>query len=138
MLQEMKLRGRILIGYSIPLLLSIVMAALVYGNVTALESLEDESDDMHEIYNAAKELSFTAAKSGRAMRGYLLNPNDVSLKNFADSKEQAKQIAKTLMATLKCEEGRKILRKIETKTTELNDHEQFLVLTFPLKIVFQG
>lgn len=127
MFENMKLRGRILIGYSIPLLLSVIMAALIYGNVDTLETLEDEGIVIHEIYDSAKELSFMAAKSQRAVRGYLLNPNDVSLKNFTDTKKQAELQVKALMVTVKCEEGLKILRKMELQIGELYDREQLLI-----------
>ena len=127
MLQEMKLRGRILLGYSIPLLLSIAMVMVVYVNVKTLEGAMQEEETAHSIYTHVQTLAFAQTKSQRAVRGYLLMPNEASIKSFSEANDSGDGEIRSLKELVRDDAKRSILQKITDMDRELDGHGQMLV-----------
>lgn len=92
MFKNLRLKIRILLGYSIPLLLSILVAIVIYANIrTARESWRLE-DDAHAIVDNIKDYEFSIAKMQRAARGYILMKNDSSLKAFEEGEKAFREL----------------------------------------------
>lgn len=127
MFQEMKLRHRILIGYSIPLFFSIIMAALVYVNVKTLENAAEDRNRVHDLYDDAKELTFLESKSQRSIRGYLLDPNNISLTNFNNAIEEITQQIQGIKVSLKDNEGQKLMDEIIAQFNGSRNRGSFLI-----------
>lgn len=133
MLQEMKLRGRILLGYLVPLLLSIVMVMVVYVNVKTLENLLIEDAETHTISDHVTRLNFAEVRREKAVRDYLLSPNETSAKTASSSMQIADESILALTKLLKDEVKIAVLQKIVERDKELDDSSQSLI-----KLVDEG
>ncbi len=96
MFKDLRLRYRILLGYSIPLLLSVIVAIVVYANIRSLEAISENAELKHAIMDDIKDLHFSIAKMQRAVRGYILVKNDTSLKAYEEGEKEFAAHAKEL------------------------------------------
>ncbi len=86
-LNNLKLRDRILGGYSVPILLSIVVAALVYTNVKQVEKQMKSVEIAYEIERETQQAAFDLASMQKTARGYIIAKNPESLEDYNKVKE---------------------------------------------------
>jgi CHASE3 domain sensor protein len=82
MVQSLRLKNSIMLGYTIPLILLVLLTGLIYFRVTQLQrqnTLLGESTQMVESVNRA---TYGVAVMQRAARGYLLNSSEKSLQDY--------------------------------------------------------
>ena len=69
MFKNQKIRFRILVGYSVPLFLFVLVALAVYSSLRSYEKVHESTVRSVSIVNLANEISFNIAKMQRAARG---------------------------------------------------------------------
>lgn len=88
MTKHLKLRGRILLGYAIPILLSATAASLVYWNVKNVETQLSLKEKSHLIVDDTKDLAISIEQMQRTMRGYLLTSNPLALNAYEQGRSR--------------------------------------------------
>ncbi|MCW6035741.1 CHASE3 domain-containing protein [Spirulina subsalsa FACHB-351] len=80
LLKKLKLRNTILVGYSIPIVLSGVTALVVYvQGVRQVEKQTQQVAQLHEHINQVKDLAFSISAMEKAARGYLMGEKSAEL-----------------------------------------------------------
>ncbi|BAZ27515.1 methyl-accepting chemotaxis sensory transducer [Kalymmatonema gypsitolerans NIES-4073] len=72
MLAKLKLRGRILLGYSFPLFLLIVISALAFGNSRRFDQSFKQVEDAKTASGEASKATLGLSRMERATRGFLI------------------------------------------------------------------
>ncbi|WP_414586224.1 methyl-accepting chemotaxis protein [Scytonema sp. PCC 10023] len=85
MLAKLKLRGRILLGYSFPLFLLIVISGLAFGNSRKLDISLKQIEDTKTASQATGKAALGISTTERAMRGLLILNNEKSFIESADT-----------------------------------------------------
>ncbi|MFB2937692.1 methyl-accepting chemotaxis protein [Aerosakkonemataceae cyanobacterium BLCC-F154] len=85
MFRNLKLRDRIILGYSVPLLFSVAIATVVYYNVAKVESQNEREVLGYEIVRNTDMIALSLARLQRAARGYLLKPDPQNISNFREA-----------------------------------------------------
>jgi methyl-accepting chemotaxis protein len=85
MFTNLKLRDRIILGYSVPLLFSVTIATVVYSQVLKVEKQNQREVLGYEIVKSTDLLSLSLAKSQRAARGYLLKAEPQNVMAFQEA-----------------------------------------------------
>jgi len=77
-----KLRTRILIGYAVPLPLSIMIAGMVYSNSQKIGQLIQSFNASRESLEITDSMESDISAMERATRGYLISQNPIHLEHF--------------------------------------------------------
>ena len=80
--KRLNLKYTILLGSTIPVLLTVLVALLVFANLKKLERLSDLNEEGHSIVEFASQLALNTAEIERSAWGYMLLKNDTSEKNY--------------------------------------------------------
>ncbi|MGA9381135.1 MAG: CHASE3 domain-containing protein, partial [Phormidium sp.] len=141
MFSNVKLRDRIILGYSVPLVFSITIAAVVYSNVVKVEQQNKREVLGYELVRNTDMLALSLAKSQRAARGYLLkaDPNNVSA--FQEAETLFNDSAQYLQEKVEIAEQKQLLNQIVPlgkHLLEFNNNLMNLVSTGRLKEAIQS
>jgi CHASE3 domain sensor protein len=101
MFGHLKLRGRILVGYIVPIPLTIVIAGMVYSNSNKVGQLIKSFNAAQEGLAVTDTLESDISAMERATRGYLLTKSGEHLKTFKESYKdwlEARQQIEKLLA----------------------------------------
>lgn len=129
MFKNQKIRFRILLGYSIPLFLFILVALAVYANLWSYGKAHESTVRGVSIVNLSNELSFNIAKMQRAARGYLLYKNETSSKSYNETKKNIDETILTISPLIKNEKQKELLGKISLKIDEVRKvTDKFILL----------
>lgn len=82
MVMNMGLRRRILLGYVVPLLLMLGVAAAVYSNIGTLVRISADLDRSHDVVEQVKNVHLGLVQMQRSARGYVIAKNPISRKNY--------------------------------------------------------
>ncbi len=82
MFQNLRLKYRILLGYAVPLLLSVVVAVVVYSCVATMKQKEAGVDTANEICKKIMNMESHLSQMASATRGYLLVKDKMYLQSF--------------------------------------------------------
>ncbi len=85
MVNNLKLRSRILTGYSVPLLLSVIAAGVVYVQAESVSQQSEREKMGQQIVRSSNQLQLSIVLMQRAGRGYLLDRNPENLKDFSSA-----------------------------------------------------
>lgn len=96
MFKDMRLKYRILTGYTIPLLLSVLVAAFVFMKVVEAEQAVENVKTADQTVSGIYEMHLAIAKMSKSARGYLLTKNETSLKNFEKEANAFKESSQLL------------------------------------------
>ena len=96
MFKNLRLKYRILLGYSIPLLLSVVVAIVVYENIRFEKESWIRERTTHGIIISIKDWEYSIVKLQRAARGYLLMKNEVSLTTYEEGEKEFQALSQTV------------------------------------------
>jgi methyl-accepting chemotaxis protein len=127
--KNLKLRYRILLGYAVPLILFLAVAALVYVDVGHLSDSSDLAQKTFKIVNLSKDAELGVSAAMRATRGYLLSRDEKLLKVIEEGDKEftvAIEALKLLVTDAeqkavveKADELQKVISGIEQKSVAL-------------------
>ncbi|MEB3827081.1 methyl-accepting chemotaxis protein [Phormidium sp. CCY1219] len=112
MFKGLKLRSRILLGYSIPLLFSIVAASVVYGTVKQVKQQVFTAEIGKQLVRSSDRIAWSIAAIHRGGRGYLLDPEPAILKNIDEAIATYNDSMLYLQEHVKNEEQKRRLNEI--------------------------
>ncbi len=87
MFDNLKLRNRILLGYSVPITFSLIVTALVANNVTLARKDLKEINKFSTVLENGQTTAFHIASIKNAAQGYVFAQNPTSLQEFRQYKE---------------------------------------------------
>lgn len=87
MVTNLKLRDRIILGYSVPLLFSIAIAGVVYYNVAKVEEENKREVLGYEIVRNTDKMALALARIQRAGRGHLLKSEQQNIISFKEAED---------------------------------------------------
>lgn len=85
--QQLKTRNKILVGFSAPLLLMIVVVFIVYINIQKTQSTAEWVKHTHKVISSAQELSKLMVDMETGERGFLITGKEKFLEPFIKSQE---------------------------------------------------
>jgi CHASE3 domain sensor protein len=103
MLKNLRLKYRILLGYTVPLLLSVIVAVVVYSCVKTVEQQEAKMDNTAYAKAAVLDLQVDMVKTENSARGYMLGKSDNKLKAFQEAMKRGKEHFEPLRKLLQYE-----------------------------------
>jgi methyl-accepting chemotaxis protein len=112
MYRNQKIRFRILLGYSVPLFLFILVALAVYASLGSYAKVHDNAKRGNAIVNWSSELSFNVAKMQRAVRGYLIYKNEALRTSYNEASKLIDKTIQTISPLIKDEKQKELLGKI--------------------------
>lgn len=119
MFKNQKIRFRILLGYSVPLFLFVLVALAVYSSLRSYEKVHESTVRSISIVNLANEISFNIAKMQRAARGYLLYKNETSRNSCNESIKDIAKTTQNISPLIKDEKQKELLGGISLKIDAL-------------------
>jgi methyl-accepting chemotaxis protein len=122
-----KIRFRILLGYSVPLILFIVTSAAVYFSLKMYEKANTQTTHSILTFDKSKEMDIIAANLQMYVRGYLLYKNDHSRLNYEDTKKRYEEVSQFLNVIIKDEQQKILHRKIMDRTGQLIEQSDMLI-----------
>ena len=93
MLENLNLRSRILLGYGIPVILSIVSSGIVYSRVTMVQQQTTLTHKSYEVLDKAQKLALSVQIMDRAVRGHLLDRSSISLETYEQARTTYQALA---------------------------------------------
>ncbi len=94
MLKNLKLRGRIFFGFSIPVLLIVGFSGIVYSEISQVSKKFEEVNRVQRILFHTDDMVLSTALMARQVRGYLLVQSEDALLEFRKQKERYETAAK--------------------------------------------
>ena len=91
MFENLRLKYRILLGYSVPLLLSVVVAVVVYSCISTVEQQETLVDKGNLIRIETLEMEVNVIRMQSTARGYLLVKDEKAAGNFQEAIKAAQE-----------------------------------------------
>ncbi|MBP0016352.1 MAG: methyl-accepting chemotaxis protein [Cyanobacteria bacterium SBLK] len=88
-----KLRHWIILGYAIPVILSIGSGIAVFWNARIIEEEASHAIEKMEIYAKIGDLAFHVQTISRATRGYLLEKSPVSVQSYQNAKQDIDRLS---------------------------------------------
>lgn len=108
-----KLKNRILLGYSVPLLLSLLMAVVVYPNVAIAQQSVTTAITGREIVAAADRMALAVANIQGEAASFILAPDSASAQKFQEGIKRYQNSVETLEELVqKPEEKTKLTKMI--------------------------
>jgi CHASE3 domain sensor protein len=101
MFKNLKLKYGILLGYSIPLILTVVVAIVVYANVKKVEEQYRIVEARHQIVENFSLLAISTLEMQSAMRGYILAKDDSLLKSYEEGEKRFQALSVSLGPLIK-------------------------------------
>ncbi|MCX7173611.1 MAG: methyl-accepting chemotaxis protein [Proteobacteria bacterium] len=127
MFGNMKLRHRFLLGYSVPIVLFFIVAALVYGNAIEIVRQSELTESSHAIIDRFGDLDFSSSQMQRGARGYLLVKDASHLKAFKEGEQVFLQSVAFLKVNVKDPRQVELLDKINAKFQDLAGESKGLI-----------
>ena len=115
MFKNLRLRNRILLGYLVPVFLSIMVAILVYVNAARVAKQTDLLDTKHEILEELDHLELSHSQIESAASGYLLVKDESYLRVFEEGEKDFKRLVESLKNIGEDSKQRAIIGKIVEK-----------------------
>lgn len=127
MFKTLRLKSRILLGYSVPVLLSVVVAIIIYANVRTVNEQFKIEMKSHSDVELGKEWEVSITKMQRAARGYLLIKNDQSRTTFEEASEDYKKLSQAMIGTARGTGHEEDLKSIVELGDSLNAVDKELI-----------
>lgn len=119
MFKNQKIRSRILLGFSVPLFLFVLVALAVYSSLKSYEKAHGVVERGSAIAARSNDLSFYIVKMQRAARGHLLYKNEISRNSYNEAKKAIAQTIQTIGPLVKDENQKELLGRIILKADEV-------------------
>jgi methyl-accepting chemotaxis protein len=127
MFNALKLRNRILGGYSVPILLSLLVSGIVFVNLNTAKTKGDLAEASHETLNDAKNIAFNISSMQEFARGHIIAKSDTSVSRYQKAKAEFTSIAEELKTEIKDEQQLKNLKTIVDLGNEVDAYNQKLI-----------
>ncbi|MFB2833894.1 methyl-accepting chemotaxis protein [Floridanema evergladense] len=114
MFGNLKLKDRIILGYSVPLLFSITIAGLVYYNVTKVEEQNKREVLGYELVRNIDGFALSLARIQRAGRGQLLKPESQNITSFQEAETSFNKATEYLQEKVEVAKQRQRLTQVIT------------------------
>ena len=124
MFKNQKIRFRILVGYSVPIILFFIAAIVVYASLKSLEHLHVDVERSNNTFMQIKEVSLSLSKIQRSTRGFLLVQNDIARNDQAEGKKQLEEAVQSLKTLIRDEKQKDRFGKINETTKRLVDFDE--------------
>lgn len=121
MFNNQKIISRILLGYSVPLILFILIAIVVYSSLLTYKKVHENTARGNLIVSIANKIAFDVVKKQRTTRGYLLLKNDMSRNEYNEAKNDLEKSIQDIGPLVKDEKQKVLLGSMAEKTKLLNE-----------------
>ncbi len=129
MLKNMKIRNRILLGYLVPVFLSVIVAIVVYINASSVAREAGLLETEHEILEEIDHLELSQAHIARATRGYLLVKDESYLRTFENGEKEFNRSVESMRNKVKDPKQIELINKIVEKESDfLTSHKRLIDL----------
>ena len=127
MLKSLKLKYSLMLGYIIPLMLSVVVVLVVYANLKKIEYQSSLADSSHAVLEEISSLELSISRMQQSARGFLLMPEDTAFNNYMNAdrtfQQNVEELGKMVRDTSQAELLRNIVQTAnqtrETTTQEI-------------------
>jgi CHASE3 domain sensor protein len=124
---------RILLGYSVPILLLVLVSLAVYASLMSYKKAHWQTNQSIATFNKSQAMFLSVANLRMFTRGYLLLKKDRSINNYNDTKKRLQEISLSLSTFIKDEQQRELLARI------LEENRQIVTVSDELiSLVKQG
>ncbi|NJP20678.1 MAG: hypothetical protein HC763_18650 [Hydrococcus sp. CRU_1_1] len=127
MLNKLKLRGRILSGYSIPIAMSLLVTGLVIVNVNTVKQKFTLTENSHDILDEIKDMAFEISHIQKSARGYLIAKNETSFTTYQEEKAEFLELADNLKQKVRDEQQLATLNKMISLGQEIITYNENLI-----------
>jgi methyl-accepting chemotaxis protein len=127
MFNQLKLRNRILLGYSVPIALALGSAGLVYGSVKYSEGQVSLLETKHIILETAKDAENGVNDMLKAARVYLIKQAEQPKQVYQGGKEDFQQAIETLKELVVDEQQQENLTRMTQLGAEVDAHYSRLI-----------
>lgn len=122
MLSNLKLRERILLGYTVPVVLSIGLAGLVYSTTNEVLDTFKEVERVQNVLIGTNNMAFSIQGMIRSLRGYLAVKNKTFLEEYKSSLSSFQTADKSVTPLVTIPEQKNRLYRMAELS---NDYNQF-------------
>ena len=121
MFNNQKIRSRILLGYSVPLIMFILVAIAVYSSLVTYKKVHESTARGYLIVSIANKIAFDVVKKQRTARGYLLMKNNMSRNEYNEAKNDLEKSIQDIGPLVKDEKQKELLGSLVEKTKQINE-----------------
>lgn len=127
MLNQLKIKNRILAGFSVPIVLSFLVSGVVLINANTVRTKADQVEEAHEIVENAEKLAFSVLNMQGDARGYVIAKNNESIVHYQEAKANFVDFAEKLKTQVKDEQQLENLKLIVALGNEIDALDQKLI-----------
>ncbi|VXD19606.1 Chemotaxis sensory transducer [Planktothrix serta PCC 8927] len=129
MFNNLKLRERLLLGYSIPVLLFMGLTGLVYTNINQVANMFKEAERVQEVILKVNLIERGSQGMIRSLRGYLVLKDQEFLNEYSSALITYREAAKALESLIYIPEQK---QRLERLNTLVNQYDQIAQQGFAL------
>lgn len=127
MFKNMKLKFSILLGYTIPLMLTVIVSVVVYANIKKVEEQSKIVDSKHLVIEKFALFALNASEMQSSSRAYLLARNETALKNYEDEEKNYYTLSESLKKLVKDPRQMASLQRILEVANQYRERSKELV-----------
>jgi methyl-accepting chemotaxis protein len=96
MFKDLRLKYSILLGYAVPLILTVAVSIAVYSKIKKVEEESKVAEAKHQIVEKFNLFALSAMEMQSASRGYILWKNEASLKDYEEGEKRFSALSESL------------------------------------------
>jgi CHASE3 domain sensor protein len=127
MFENLNLRNRILLGYSVPIGISVIVAGAIFVGVGNVSRLSESVQDANNILIAAEAAALDITELQKTSRGYMLQKNDASRTAYNKAWADFAKDSKETIDAIKDPEQKKIAEDIAKLGAEVKAYNDVLI-----------
>jgi len=127
MFKDLKLRYRLLLGFSVPVLLLIIMVLMVYFNLRSVNENSRRVEEARLVIYEAQNLDLSQVRMQRAVRTYILWKNETPKRIYEENSKLYEEHLGNLDKITKNEGQRDLLKKIAGSAKEIKELHDSLI-----------
>ena len=101
MFKDLRLKYSILLGYAVPLILTVIVSIVVYVNIKKVEEQSKIVEEKHQIVENFNLFALRAMEMQSASRGYILWKNGASLNDYEEGEKRFSALSESLEMLIK-------------------------------------
>lgn len=125
--KKLNLKGRMLLGYTVPIILYLIIAGLVYTTANKVFDAFQEVERVQNVLNATKTMELGGQGMIRSIRGYLLNPTEEYLSQYEENLRSARESHQKVQEIVRYQEQKDRLQQLNLLVEEYNQYSQQLI-----------
>ncbi|MCW6037222.1 CHASE3 domain-containing protein [Spirulina subsalsa FACHB-351] len=122
-----RLRNWIIVGYSVPLFLWIISAILIVVQAQVVQKNSNDLVERTQIESAIGNFGFNVQVMSRAVRGYLLDRNSISINSYRTAQSATQQEIQTLDRIMLDPQQKQTFAQIRSELTALEQINNNLI-----------